>query len=208
MAYQGRKWSVVIHDVPQEAKDLCHSVLKKTANKYLIALEPYPEGNQKQQSSTGFHLHLFYELKSPSPKDRQLKKWQAFNWGRVQCDPQLKNATDADRQVYLTNPQKDKEIDPDPIVFPNNRAGICQCKPGWYFQMLMDSYQRSVRDLENHRAKLRDTRNPIFDFEGYSAQAQYLAACCYRALDQLEPYRRCQKCGVVPAFFLQEKKSQ
>lgn len=206
---QGRKWFVVIHDVPPAAKQLCESVLKKLAKAYVIALEPYPEGNQKKQSKTGLHLHLVYELKSPSPKARQIKKWEAFKWGRVQVDPQLKHATDADREVYLTNPQKDKYTDPNPIVFPNRNAEHCMCKPSWLYTNDLKVYEAEKTRIAEYLDDLFFDPNKIKDFRVWEEELESLQAQHRRSLNlMLRWNRRCSKCGLPPAFFQARKFSQ
>lgn len=197
---QSRKWSVVIHDVPVQAKDLCHSVLKKLAKSYMIALEPY--GHQE-----GHHLHLFYELKSPSPKTRQLKKWQQFGWGRVQCDPA--RGTEADQQVYLTNPDKNKTCDPSPIIFPNRQADSCNCKPHWLYTSDLKAYNDYETKVAKYLEPLYSSPCLIIDFVKWDEELERLQACRGRALELLMEWNRpCSKCGLPRAFFQQKRKSQ
>lgn len=197
---QGRKWSVVIHDVPVQAKELCHSVLKKLAKSYIIALEPY--GHQE-----GHHLHLFYELKSPSPKTRQLKKWEQFGWGRVQCDPA--RGTQADQQVYVTNPSKDKTTDPSPIIFPNRQAETCNCKPHWLYASDLKAYNDYERKVEEQLQDLYFRPNQIQDFEKWDEELERLYGCRRRSLELLMKWNYpCSKCGLPRAFFQAKRKSQ
>lgn len=206
---QGRCWSVVIHDVPPQAKELCHSVLKKLAKSYMIALEPYDEETQKKSSPTGFHLHLFYELKSPSPKTRQLKKWEDFKWGRVQVDPKHKNATKADQQVYLTNPNKNKTCDPSPIIFPNNQADYCGCKPPWLYQADLKSFEKYSRKCDELHDLMFGSQDKIQDWAQYEEDTFYMSECRRRSLELLMKWNYpCSKCGLRRAFFSAQKKSQ
>jgi len=198
---QNRKWSVVIHDVPPQAKELCHSVLKKLGKSYIIALEPYDVKTQTKPSPTGFHLHLFYELKSPSIKSRELKKWEGFKWGRVQVDPQLKHATDADREVYLTNPGKRKDIDPSPIIFPNTKSSVCQCKEPELYRAQLRSFQRYEDTIKTLVDMLFISPNQITDFDKFEEELEYKQQCRWRCLELLMQYKICPKCVRPRQFF-------
>lgn len=188
-----RKFSVVVHDVPAAAKDLALAVLQKLAKKYVIALEPY-------NHQDGYHLQMFYELKSPSPKSRQLDKWQSFKWGRVQVDPMRGNFDQA--SVYVISPDKDKKCDPSPYVFPNKNSGVCQCTSGHYW------YDIDKRSFENFQKRTSDQVSLLYqvpctieDYDKWEEECDYLRACTHRALEVLCRHRICQKCLQVRAFF-------
>jgi len=116
-----RQFSVVIHDVPTGSKSLIQAALHKLAKKYVIALEQY---NHQE----GYHLHLFYYLKSPSTILAQVRKWEAFKWGRVQADPMRGSFDQA--SVYVISADKQKHQDPNPIIFPpisDQDGRFCDC---------------------------------------------------------------------------------
>jgi hypothetical protein len=121
MSQRIRQFSIVIHDVPPGSKTLIQAALHKLASKYTIALERY---NHQE----GYHLHLFYLLKSASTKLAQVRKWEAFKWGRVQADPMRGSFDQAN--VYVISADKQKYQDPSPIIFPPINDGgpkFCDC---------------------------------------------------------------------------------
>jgi hypothetical protein len=115
-----RQFSIVIHDVPKAAKPMAQAVLHKLAKKYTIAIEKY---NHQE----GYHLHLFYQLKSKSSVMAQVRKWQAFKWGRVQADPM--RGTFDQANVYVISAEKQKYQDPQPIIYPpiSDDRPRCDC---------------------------------------------------------------------------------
>jgi len=121
---------------------LVHAVLQKLASKYLIAIEPY--GHQP-----GYHLHMFYTLKSQSNKFAQIKKFEKFKWGRVQCDVMQGSFDQA--QVYLVNPDKDKQLDPNPIVFPQSEEStpFCKCTNTKSTLCWVNTLNTRIHDLDN-----------------------------------------------------------
>jgi len=130
------QFSVVIHDVPAGAKSLVQAALHKLAKKYVIALEQY---NHQE----GYHLHLFYYLKSQSTKLQQVRKWEAFKWGRVQADPMRGSFDQA--SVYVISPDKAKYCDPSPIIYPpiNDQDGrFCDCGYTAHMRHSIASYQK------------------------------------------------------------------
>lgn len=131
-----RQFSVVIHDVPTGAKSLVQAALHKLAKKYVVALEQY---NHQE----GYHLHLFYYLKSPSNILAQVRKWEAFKWGRVQVDPM--RGTFDQASVYVISADKEKYQDPSPIIFPpiNDQDGrFCDCGYTAHMRYSYAAYQK------------------------------------------------------------------
>jgi len=142
MSHRLRQYSVVIHDVPPEAKGLAQAVCQKIAAKYVIALEPYTH-------QAGHHLHIFYQVKHPSTKTTELNRWEKFKYGRVQVDPMRGTFNQA--TVYVISPDKDKLTDPSPIRFPEPAsAEYCSCRPNFMFLhdvRSYDKYCKLIREL-------------------------------------------------------------
>lgn len=131
-----RQFSVVIHDVPSGSKSLVQAALHKLAKKYVIALEQY---NHQE----GYHLHLFYLLKSQSTILAQVAKWKAFKWGRVQADPM--RGTFDQASVYVISADKQKFQDPNPIIFPpisDQDGRFCDCGYTAHMRHSFASYQK------------------------------------------------------------------
>jgi hypothetical protein len=141
-----RQFSIVIHDVPSGSKSLVQAALHKLAKKYVIALEQY---NHQE----GYHLHLFYYLKSPSTILAQVRKWEAFKWGRVQADPMRGSFDQA--SVYVISADKVKHQDPSPIIFPpisDQDGRFCDCGYTAHMRYSIASYQKLMsgeRDLKH-----------------------------------------------------------
>lgn len=131
-----RQFSVVIHDVPTGSKTLVQAALHKLCSKYVIALEQY---NHQE----GYHLHLFYLLKSASTKLAQVRKWEAFKWGRVQADPMRGSFDQA--SVYVISADKVKHQDPSPIIYPpisDQDGRFCDCGYTTHMRYSIASYQK------------------------------------------------------------------
>lgn len=136
MAARLRQFSVVIHDVPTGSKSLIQAALHKLCKKYVIALEQY---NHQE----GYHLHLFYLLKSASTKLQQVRKWEAFKWGRVQADPM--RGTFDQASVYVISADKQKYQDPSPIIFPpisDQDGRFCDCGYTAHMRYSIAAYQK------------------------------------------------------------------
>jgi hypothetical protein len=142
-----RQFSVVIHDVPTGSKTLIQAALHKLATKYVIALEQY---NHQE----GYHLHLFYLLKSASTVMQQVRKWQAFKWGRVQADPMRGSFDQA--SVYVISADKQKYQDPCPIIYPSisdQDGRFCDCDYTTHMRYSFSAYQKLMtgeRQLASH----------------------------------------------------------
>lgn len=131
-----RQFSIVIHDVPSGSKTLVQAALHKLASKYVIALEAY---NHQE----GYHLHLFYLLKSASTILAQVRKWEAFKWGRVQADPMRGSFDQA--SVYVISADKVKHQDPSPIIFPpisDQDGRFCDCGYTTHMRYSFSAYQK------------------------------------------------------------------
>jgi len=136
MAARLRQFSVVIHDVPTGSKALVQAALHKLCKKYVIALEQY---NHQE----GYHLHLFYLLKSQSTKLQQVRKWELFKWGRVQVDPM--RGTFDQASVYVISADKQKYQDPSPIIFPpisDQDGRFCDCGYTTHMRYSIAAYQK------------------------------------------------------------------
>lgn len=131
-----RQFSVVIHDVPTGSKMLVQAALHKLSKKYVIALEQY---NHQE----GYHLHLFYQLKSPSTILTQVNKWKAFKWGRVQVDPMRGSFDQA--SVYVISADKQKYQDPSPIIYPpisDQDGRFCDCGYTAHMRHSFSAYEK------------------------------------------------------------------
>jgi hypothetical protein len=138
-----RQFSVVIHDVPSGSKSLVQAALHKLAKKYVIALEQY---NHQE----GYHLHLFYYLKSPSTVLAQVRKWQAFKWGRVQADPMRGSFDQA--SVYVISADKVKHQDPSPIIYPpisDQDGRFCDCGYTTHMRYSFAAYQKLIDHMRS-----------------------------------------------------------
>lgn len=136
MAARLRQFSVVIHDVPTGSKALVQAALHKLCKKYVIALEQY---NHQE----GYHLHLFYLLKSQSTILQQVRKWELFKWGRVQVDPM--RGTFDQASVYVISADKQKYQDPSPIIFPpisDQDGRFCDCGYTTHMRYSIAAYQK------------------------------------------------------------------
>jgi len=133
-----RQFSVVIHDVPSGSKSLVQAALHKLCKKYVIALERY---NHQE----GYHLHLFYLCKNASSILREVNRWKAFKWGRVQVDPM--RGTFDQASVYVIAADKVKYQDPSPIIFPpiNDQDGrFCDCDYTTHMRYSIAAYQKLI----------------------------------------------------------------
>lgn len=134
-----RQFSIVIHDVPTGSKTLVQAALHKLCKKYVIALEQY---NHQE----GYHLHLFYQLKSKSTILAQVRKWEAFKWGRVQADPM--RGTFDQASVYVISADKVKYQDPSPIIYPpiNDQDGrFCDCGYTPHMRVSRENLERFMK---------------------------------------------------------------
>jgi len=101
---RSRKFSVVIHDVLDDAKIRLELAVKNLEPDWsLIALEPY-------NHQDGFHLHLFLKYAQPVSKTRVLSFIQKLALGgRVQVD--LGRGDFDECKKYITDPKKQKLLD-------------------------------------------------------------------------------------------------
>lgn len=104
-----RLYSIVIHDAIDTAKDILAAKIDGFKPDWsLIANEPY--GHQD-----GTHLHLFLRYSEPKAKSTVLKYLQSLNLGgRVQVSHGQGDFNSCKK--YLTNPDKDKLLDPNVYV--------------------------------------------------------------------------------------------
>lgn len=112
-------FSIVIHNVIPSSKEVMERFCADQSPLWsIVSHEPYPSG-------PGHHLHIYIRFKH----QRSSLKWFNFHsnhrtklidpedgaaegeWGRIQVDP-LKGSKD-DCLKYLTDPKKDKPVDPD-----------------------------------------------------------------------------------------------
>lgn len=125
--YRSRKFSIVQHQATEMSKQMWNDFLvSMNPLEYLVSREPNPPENGE-----GFHIHVYVQFKNDRWSTRFFN-FHKFNkvklvtnrpadcniegeWGRLQVDPMRGKMPHADK--YLTNPDKDKEIDPDVIKF-------------------------------------------------------------------------------------------
>lgn len=117
-----RGFSIVFHNVMPAAKPKVEQfIAKRKPTRSVVACEPYPE-------QEGFHIHLFCQFSCQQSFQRMLNdcldlaKTPGFNaerpegetrcWGRVEVE-QLFAKDWEDCTGYLTNPKKDKPLDPE-----------------------------------------------------------------------------------------------
>jgi len=122
-----RQFSVVLHNVQSSSKPQAVSFVQSfNPLSHVVALEPYPDQD-------GYHLHIFVKFGAPRSFKGVLSSFENFSktilepkpegeeraWGRVQVD-QMRGSF-AQATSYLTNPTKDKPVDPDVnlVVKPN-----------------------------------------------------------------------------------------
>lgn len=101
---RSRKFSIVIHDVRQNAKEILTEKVKDLEPDWsLIAEEEY---NHQE----GSHIHLFIKYAQPRAKSKVLKYVQGLELGgRVQVDI---GRGDFDQcRKYITDPVKEKNLD-------------------------------------------------------------------------------------------------
>jgi len=101
---RSRKFSVVIHDVKNDAKIKLELAVSGLAPDWsLIAEEPY---NHQE----GSHIHLFLKYAQPTSKSRVLSYIQKLDLGgRVQVD--IGRGDFEECKKYITNPDKKKSLD-------------------------------------------------------------------------------------------------
>lgn len=124
MSSKIRQFSIVLHNVLESSKASVESFcLTMNPTSHVVAYEPYPDQD-------GFHCHIFIKfqnsrafksvlrsfenlMKSPSimaPKPEGEER----SWGRVQVDQM--RGTFEQATAYLTNPKKDKPVDPNVVL--------------------------------------------------------------------------------------------
>jgi len=118
-----RSFSIVIHNANDSSKSSVENHFRSFSPvKLLVAMEPYPEGE-------GFHIHVFVSFQNPRSFQSVLTSTQSLSqkvvsdkpegetrdWGRVQVDQMRGSFEQA--TAYLTNPKKDKPLDPNVSEF-------------------------------------------------------------------------------------------
>lgn len=116
-----RSFSIVIHNVKDDSKSSVENHFRSTSpTQLLVALEPYPENE-------GHHIHVFVSYKSQRAFKSMLASTESLSkkivspkpegetrsWGRVQVDQM--RGTFSQATAYLTEPKKDKPVDPNVI---------------------------------------------------------------------------------------------
>lgn len=116
--YKAYGFCIVIHNVLPSAKDVLETfVADQSPSWSVVSLEPYPAGS-------GYHLHIFVKWK----RQHRSLKWFNFHsnfkhkiiapnldnvpgdWGRI--DLKKMKGTPEEAMKYLTDPKKDKPVDP------------------------------------------------------------------------------------------------
>lgn len=116
-----RQFSIVLHNVLESSKPSVESFcLTLNPTSHVIAYEPYPDQD-------GFHSHVFIKFQNPRAFKSVLNSFENLmtspsilapkpegeerSWGRVQVDQM--RGTFEQATAYLTNPKKDKPVDPN-----------------------------------------------------------------------------------------------
>lgn len=146
---RARGFLVVLHDVHKGSltkADVVQHLHKKELTQAVVAQEPYSHQD-------GFHIHIFYRLKSQSDFKAQLKHWTQF-WlhGRVQVDVMRGTMAEACRYLMQDQTKKEKDCDPQPYYFPSLNIAL---SPGEYADMWLDSFisrpiEEARRMMEQH----------------------------------------------------------
>lgn len=127
-------------------------------------------------------------------KDRELKRWQGFNWGRVQVDPM--RGTFDQASVYVISPDKDKPTDPSPIRFPNQDAKFCSCKASELFF----SQARSVQNFEKRLCQLK-LKFGLMDWGQYEEERERLIRYLSITEEYLDQFSWCRDCQLRPLVY-------
>ncbi len=114
-----RQFSIVLHNVLESSKPSAESFVQSlNPSSSVVAIEPYPDQD-------GFHLHIFIKFHNQRAFKSVLTMFELFSitivapkpegeersWGRVQVDQM--RGTFEQATSYLTNPKKDKPVDPN-----------------------------------------------------------------------------------------------
>jgi len=119
-----RQYSIVLHNVISTSKTTVEDfVASLTPTTSVVAIEPYPDQD-------GFHIHIFLKFPTQRHFKSVLNLFKTFaqspsvlapkpegeerSWGRVQVD-QMRGSFDQ-AVAYLTNPKKDKPVDPEVLL--------------------------------------------------------------------------------------------
>ena len=119
-----RQFSIVLHNVISTSKTTVEDfVASLNPTNSVVALEPYPDQD-------GFHIHIFLKFPNRRSFTSVLNLFKTFaksplvlapkpegeerSWGRVQVD-QMRGSFDQ-AVSYLTNPKKDKPVDPSVLL--------------------------------------------------------------------------------------------
>lgn len=117
-----RRASIVVHNLePSVRENLFKGIFNLGCEKILYSMERYAD------NSPGQHIHCFLAFKNPRSKKRLLSDLKLLTqcyiktgdkegqYGRIQVDPMRGSFNDAYK--YLTNPDKDKFVDPQGCLF-------------------------------------------------------------------------------------------
>jgi hypothetical protein len=131
--FRFRSFSIVFHNVKDDSKPPVERYFDALSPvQLLVALEPYPQDE-------GHHIHVFVSFKNPRQFKVMLDKCIEFSaqivapkpegevrdWGRVQVDQMRGTFEQATK--YLTDPNKDKEVDPDLTIVQNPSKFEIKC---------------------------------------------------------------------------------
>lgn len=122
MSSKIRQFSIVLHNVLETSKPSVEAYcLSMNPITHVIAYERYPDQD-------GFHCHIFIKFRNQRAFKSILKSFETFSktilapkpegeersWGRVQVDQM--RGTFEQATAYLTNPKKDKPVDPNVVL--------------------------------------------------------------------------------------------
>lgn len=105
-AQRNRKFSIVIHDVKPNSKQLLEQEINNLSPDWSLIAE------EKYDHQDGSHIHLFLKYAQPKSKFTVLQYIQNLKLGqRVQVD--IGRGEFEQCEKYLTNPDKIKSLDPN-----------------------------------------------------------------------------------------------
>lgn len=145
---RARGFQCVLHDVhlgtTSKQMVIDHLMLKEP-EQAVVAREPY--GHQE-----GYHIHVFYRLKSQSDFKAQLKHWALWYKGqRVQVDVMRGTMAQACRYLMQDATKKDKTCDSDPWFYPTPKivkspAEHAEDWLDWFVSTPMDEWRKLTSD--------------------------------------------------------------
>lgn len=185
-----RNFSIVFHNVKNDSKSFVEEVFNaKNPVNMAVGCEPYPEDE-------GFHIHVFVFFKNQHYFTAMLNfckeiatkivaprpEGEERDWGRVQVDQA--RGTFEECKKYLTDPKKQKEVDPDVTIVENPGKDEIKCDVCGKMFLWLDTAAQYMRPRGLGRCRVCITV-PHRMFETYG--------CKVRNLDHLRPHMYLEK---------------